>query len=261
VVTLRTPVNEELRAALDAKLLEGRTVLLTGAAGGIGRAVADALSRSGATVVAVDLPGSPLANVVDEIRLGGREAYGFEADVAQAGSLDGRLAQFTRLYGVVNCAGLWNPEPFDEINDESLQETLLGNLITTFQVCKTVVPLLTEQGAGSIVNFSSTAGEYGSIRPAAHYAAAKAGVIGLTKSLAREVAPFNVRVNAISPGPIDTLALGAETPEARAAAAERTLFKRLGQPEDIAGGCIFLLSPLSSFVTGHVLRVNGGSLL
>jgi NAD(P)-dependent dehydrogenase (short-subunit alcohol dehydrogenase family) len=119
-----------------------------------------------------------------------------------------------------------------------------------------------ERRRGSIVNFASTAGEYGSIAPAAHYAAAKAGVIGLTKSLAREVSPSGVRVNALSPGPIDTPALlGEASAEARATTLARTLFGRLGDPLEIAGACAFLLSPLSSFMTGTVLQVNGGSLL
>ena len=117
------------------------------------------------------------------------------------------------------------------------------------------------RGSGSVVNFASTAGEYGSIRAAAHYAAAKGGVIALTKSLAREVSPAGVRVNAVSPGPTDTPALLAATPEQRAVAGSRTLFGRLGQPHEIAGACVFLLSPLSTFVTGTVLQVNGGALL
>ena len=117
------------------------------------------------------------------------------------------------------------------------------------------------RGRGSIVNFASTAGEYGSIRPAAHYAAAKGAVIALTKSLAREASPHGVRVNAISPGPTDTVALLAATPEQKAAAGARTLFGRLGRPEEIAAGCVYLFSDMSSFVTGTVLQVNGGSLL
>src|SRR5262249_58742835 len=102
------------------------------------------------------------------------------------------------------------------------------------------------------------AGEHGSCRPAVHYAAAKAGVIGLTLSLAREVAPAGVRVNAVSPGPTDTVALQAATPEARAAAGARTLFGRLGKPHEIAGACVFLLSPRPTFLTAPVLPVGGG---
>jgi NAD(P)-dependent dehydrogenase (short-subunit alcohol dehydrogenase family) len=114
---------------------------------------------------------------------------------------------------------------------------------------------------GSIVNFSSTAGEYGSIRPSAAYAAAKGGVIALTKSLAREVSPAQVRVNCISPGPIDTPGLKAASDDDRAIAASRTLLGRLGTVHEIARSVVYLLSDDAAFVTGEVLRVNGGSLL
>ena len=132
---------------------------------------------------------------------------------------------------------------------------------TAFVACRAVLPAMIARGSGSIVNFASTAGEYGSISPAAHYAAAKGGVIAMTKSLAREASPHGVRVNAVSPGPTDTVALGAATPEQKAAVGARTLFNRLGRPEEIAASCVYLLSDMSSFVTGTVLQVNGGSLL
>jgi NAD(P)-dependent dehydrogenase (short-subunit alcohol dehydrogenase family) len=135
------------------------------------------------------------------------------------------------------------------------------NLLTALVASRAVLPAMLEVGSGAIVNFASTAGEYGSIRPAAAYAAAKAGVIGFTKSLAREVSPLGVRVNAISPGPIDTPALKAVTEAERAKASARTLLGRLGQPHDIAQGVLYLASDESSFVTGTVLQVNGGSLL
>jgi NAD(P)-dependent dehydrogenase (short-subunit alcohol dehydrogenase family) len=118
-----------------------------------------------------------------------------------------------------------------------------------------------ERGSGSIINFASTAGEYGSIRPSAAYAAAKGAVIAFTKSLAREVSPAGIRANCVSPGPIDTPMLQAATPEQRAIAASRTLLGRLGTPDDIAQAVRYLASDESSFITGDVLRVNGGSLL
>ena len=156
---------------------------------------------------------------------------------------------------------MWAPLSYDAVTPEAFDETVRANLETAFVTCRTVLPGMTARGSGSVVNFASTAGEYGSIRAAAHYAAAKGGVIAMTKSLAREVSPSGVRINAVSPGPIDTPGLLAATPEARAVAASRTLFDRLGRPHEIAGACVFLLSPLSTFVTGTVLQVNGGSLL
>jgi NAD(P)-dependent dehydrogenase (short-subunit alcohol dehydrogenase family) len=136
-----------------------------------------------------------------------------------------------------------------------------ANVTTAFVACRSVLPTMIARGSGSIVNFASTAGEYGSISPGSHYAAAKGAVIAMTKSLAREASPHGVRVNAISPGPTDTVALGAATPEQRAMVGARTLFNRLGRPEEIAASCVYLLSGMSSFVTGTVLQVNGGSRL
>jgi NAD(P)-dependent dehydrogenase (short-subunit alcohol dehydrogenase family) len=138
---------------------------------------------------------------------------------------------------------------------------LTANLLSAIASCRAVLPGMLERARGAVVNFASTAGEYGSIRPSAVYAAAKGGVIAFTKSLAREVSPCNVRVNCISPGPIDTPALQAASPEDRVATAARTLLGRIGTPRDIANGVLYLVSDESSFVTGTVLQVNGGSLL
>ena len=138
---------------------------------------------------------------------------------------------------------------------------ILCNLLTAMSACHVVLPLMMQRGEGSIVNFASTAGEFGSVRPSAAYAAAKGGVIALTKSLAREFSPFGIRVNAVSPGPVDTPALKVASEEARRQAAARTLLGRLGDPADIASSVVYLAGDASRFVTGTVLQVNGGSLL
>jgi NAD(P)-dependent dehydrogenase (short-subunit alcohol dehydrogenase family) len=120
---------------------------------------------------------------------------------------------------------------------------------------------MVQRGGGAVINFASTAGEYGSIRPAAHYAAAKGGNIAKTKSLAREVSPHGVRVNVISPGPVDTRMLAPVDEAQRAEIAARTLFDRLGTPEDLAAAALYLSCDDARWVTGEVLRVNGGALL
>jgi NAD(P)-dependent dehydrogenase (short-subunit alcohol dehydrogenase family) len=243
-------------------LLEGRTVILTGAAGGIGRHIAGALVEEGARVGLTDI--SPEA--LDAVARGLPAATVAEAfDGADAGS----FASFRQrvesdlgpVDGLVNCAGWWQPRPFDEISLAELNAMWAANTVTAFVACQSVLPGMIARGSGSVVNFASTAGEYGSISPAAHYAAAKAAVIGMTKSLAREASPHGVRINAISPGPTDTVALGAATPEQKKIVGARMLLNRLGRPDEIAGGCLYLLSDLSTFVTGTVLQVNGGSLL
>jgi NAD(P)-dependent dehydrogenase (short-subunit alcohol dehydrogenase family) len=253
--------EEQAFAAVGGRpLLEGQTVVLTGATGGIGRILARMLATAGARLAVADVSSQAVKTLASELA-----CYGEAVDVSswQAFAAFSRRAEaeLGPLDGLVNCAGLWKPRPYDEIDEDTWAETLAGNLETTFAACRAVLPGMVARRKGSVVNFASTAGEYGSIRPAAHYAAAKGGVIALTKSLAREVSPHGVRVNAVSPGPTDTPALGAATPEQRAAAGSRTLFGRLGYPHEIGGACVFLLSPLSTFVTGHVLGVNGGSLL
>jgi NAD(P)-dependent dehydrogenase (short-subunit alcohol dehydrogenase family) len=246
-------------------LLDGKTVILTGAAGGIGRHLAAALADAGARVALTDLPGEGLDAVEHQLAGDGTTvvADGFDgADPARfAGFLERVHEELGPVDGLVTCAGFWQPKPFAEISLDELAAMLRANLVTTFVSCQAVLPEMIERGAGAIVNFASTAGEYGSISPGSHYAAAKGGVIALTKSLAREASPHGVRVNAVSPGPTDTVALGAATPEQKATVGARTLLNRLGRPEEISASCIYLLSSMAAFVTGHVHQVNGGSLL
>jgi len=260
------PVLEDMLTLVrGTPLLEGHTVILTGAGGGIGRTIARILAAAGSRLAVTDLHSELLAPVLEALRDEGGDAMaeGLRAQDQEAFATFHRQVEHELgpVDGLVNCAGFWAPRPYDEVDPQALVETIEGNLGTAFAGCLAVLPGMVARGRGSVVNFASTAGEYGSITPAAHYAAAKGGVIALTKSLAREVGPAGVRVNAVSPGPIDTPALGAATPEQRAAVGARTLFGRIGRPEEIAGACVFLLSDLSSFVTGHVLGVNGGSLL
>jgi NAD(P)-dependent dehydrogenase (short-subunit alcohol dehydrogenase family) len=243
-------------------LLEDRTVLVTGAAGGIGRVVSRVLADAAARLVLIDRPG----DAIDELA----ETLGKRADVRsvdatskdQMGSLVKEIEDgLGPIDGLVNCAGLWEVVPWHEVDDDHWAAVLDSNLRSAFICCQSVLPGMVSRRQGSIVNFASTAGEYGSISPSAHYAAAKGGVIALTKSLAREVGEFNVRVNAISPGPTDTVALGAVSAEDKARVGQRTLLGRLAEPEEMAYGVLYLVGPLSTFVTGHILRVNGGSLL
>jgi NAD(P)-dependent dehydrogenase (short-subunit alcohol dehydrogenase family) len=248
-----------------APLLAGSTIVMTGAAGGIGATLARLLAAAGAKVALTDLREEAIAPLAAALREDGSEVHARAIDASDHAAFAAFAAEAEAelgpIDGLVNCAGLFEVRDFTALDEQDWARALTANLGTAAAGCHAVLPGMLERGSGSIVNVASTAGEYGSIRPAAHYAAAKGGIIALTKSLAREAAVANVRVNAVSPGPTETPALDAASPEQKAAAGARTLFNRLGRPEEIAAGCVFLLSPLSTFITGHVLRVNGGSLL
>jgi NAD(P)-dependent dehydrogenase (short-subunit alcohol dehydrogenase family) len=243
--------------------LAGQTIILTGAAGGIGRWISEALCAAGANPLLLDLPGDSLLALEQLVH--GTTAEVRAADVSDRDTVVELVRELERergaIDGLVNCAGLWQVRAWHDIDDRAWENVLNANLKSAFVCCQTVLPGMVGRGGGAVVNFASTAGEYGSISPAAHYAAAKAAVIGLTKSLAREVGPYGVRVNAVSPGPTDTAALAVNTDEQKAKVEARTLLGRLGQPNEIADAVIYLVGPMSTFVTGHVLRVNGGALL
>ena len=232
----------------------GHTAVVVGAAGAIGQEVCAALHAKGWDVVGFDRDEGKLADgtavhacdatSIDDVR----SAFDNHVDAAATAAL-------------VNVAGRFEIVDFVESDVDHWMRMLAANLVTAMTTTRVVLPVWLERGSGVIVNFASTAGEYGSIRPSAAYAAAKGGVIAFTKSLAREVSPFGLRVNAVSPGPVETAQLQAATPAARGEASARTLLGRLGQPHDIAAAVAYLVSDDAAWVTGEVLRVNGGSLL
>jgi 3-oxoacyl-[acyl-carrier protein] reductase len=247
--------------------LDGSVVMVSGAAGGIGAEVVRHLLNDGARVLAGDRTGSQLADAVRPTVASqeGQNLCFFEGDLADPSIsrafAERALEQFRRIDALVNVAGYWRTRPFLEVTPADFDQMIDANLKTAFYASQAVAPRMLAQGSGSIVHFASTAGEYGSIAPGSHYAAAKGALIALTKSMARELSPGGVRVNAISPGPIDTGALSGGAVIDREVVAKRTLFGRLGTPDDIADAVVFLVSPMSSFITGQVLGVNGGSRL
>lgn len=238
----------------------GKSVLVTGAGGAIGTELCRLLLAEGAEVLGVDRTDGGMPGLRD-LNPDGRFAFTV-ADVvdprAMAELAESRSGGFD---GLVNVAGYFVIQDFLGSTTDDWQQMVDANLFTAMSASKAVLPSMIARGRGSIVNFASTAGEYGSIRPSAAYAAAKGGVIAFTKSLAREVAPQGVRVNCVSPGPVDTTMFSAGGKTDRTEAASRTLIGRMGTPTDLALACVYLLSDESSYVVGEVLRVNGGSLI
>jgi NAD(P)-dependent dehydrogenase (short-subunit alcohol dehydrogenase family) len=235
--------------------LTGRVVMVSGSSGGIGRAVVTALREAGARLSLCDV--NKTQAEADDLVHSGDLGLAATTDAWTAGTLE----HFGQVDALVNVAGIWRSGDFTTVDSAQLAEVMSANFLSAWNATQSVVPHMVERGTGSIVSFASTAGQFGSIRPAAHYAASKGAIIAMTKSLARELSPCGIRVNAISPGPVDTMAAGSGVALDSDEVAQRTLLRRAGRPEEIAQGVLYLVSDASSFQTGSVLNVNGGSLL
>ena len=248
--------------------LQDRVIIVTGGAHGIGRTYCEGLAREGARVVIADLDPEGAEAVVKALGSEGKDALAVLADVSQPQATE-RMAQaaierFGRIDGLINNAALFQRPamsrvPFDQIPVEEWDRLMAVNLRGVFLCCRAVVPYMKQQGHGKIVNISSGTVFHGSPM-AAHYVASKAGVIGLTRSLARELGEYNINVNAIAPGL--TLSME-EVSEARMTQNQQRVqaraLKRTEVPQDLVGTVVFLCSSESDFMTGQTLVVDGGA--
>jgi len=249
--------------------LGGKAALVTGAGSGIGQAVALELARQGVKVAAADVDAASAEATVKQARDVGAEGVPLAVDVSRSAEVARGVAAAEAALGpldyLVNVAGIFEESPAIQISDEQWARMLAVHLNGTFYCCRAVVPGMSARGSGAIVNITSLHALRGQPN-AAHYSAAKAGIIGFTKALAREVASRGVRVNAVAPGPIDTPlwrhgATGSAL-EARKRDRARVIpLGRLGEAAEVADAVLFLLSPASRYATGHVLSVNGGELM
>ena len=242
--------------------LEGRTALVTGASRGIGRAIALRLAEEGCDV-GVNLISSSKAaeEVAGVIRGMGRRAIVLQADVAKADEVEGMVRLATEDLGpidiLVNNAGIHQHLKSWEMSPEDSQRVIDVNLTGTYLLSTALGPSMAERGWGRIVNISSVVAMCGTDHEA-HYAASKAGLHGLTKSLALELSPRGVTVNAIAPGWIRTDMTADITPEEMEEALEEVPLGRMGEPGEIASVVAYLASPEAGYVTGQVIHVNGG---
>lgn len=236
--------------------LAGRTVVVTGATGGMGVASARALADEGAHVGIADINAHAVDAVAEEVK-GTPLVLDVTSPEDVKRVVDGFAAERGSIHGLVNFAGIVDPRRLDEIDPESWSRVFDVNVRGTWLMCKAVIPHM--PSGGSIVNIGSRAGLVGGTTSGASYAASKAAVICLTKSLAKFAAAKGIRANVINPGCIETPMLEHFAPEVRAAMPGQAALGRLGTPEEIAGSVIFLVGGESSFMTGAQLNVNGGS--
>jgi len=233
--------------------LEGKTALVTGGSRGIGRAIAVELGRAGADVVVGFRTGREEAEAVAS-EIGGRAV---EADVSDPGSAKALVEEAGELDILVNNAGLTRDGVLARMTDDDWRTVLDTNLSSIFYTCRAAARPMMKRRAGAIVNISSIVGVHGNFGQT-NYAASKAGIIGFTKSLARELGSRNVRANVIAPGYVRSQLTDALPEGATAMMLENTPLGRLGNPEDVAGAVRFLCSDEAAFVTGAVLLVDGG---
>ena len=243
---------------------EKRTVVVTGAAKGIGAAIARAFADEGARVAALDIDAPGLETLARDVTAQGRDLFTSATDVTSAAqvqkAVDAIVARWGGIDVLVNNAGGFSVvRKTEEISDEEWDQILRFNLTSVFLCSRAVLPHMKRQQSGRIVNLSSVVGRAGAVLVTSHYAAAKAGVIGFTRHLAREVGPDGITVNAVAPGTTATERVAAlRSAEDNQKIAAAVPLRRLGAPEEIAAAVLFLASDAARYVTGACLDVNGG---
>ena len=241
--------------------LGGKVALVTGAAQGIGRAIALLLAQKGADIVVSDINLEKAEEMAKEIEALGRKAMAIKVDVANTNDVERMVEAILERFGqidiLVNNAGIARDKLILRMTEEDWDSVLNVNLKGTFNCTKAVIKHMSKQRKGKIVNIASVVGEMGNVGQA-NYSASKAGVIGFTKTIAREFAQRGINVNAIAPGYIETPMTEALTEKVKEELRRMIPMERLGRPEDVAQAVLFLVSEASSYITGQVLNVNGG---
>jgi len=245
--------------------LKDRVGIITGAARGIGKAIALTFVRDGVKVALVDVDQKQLEALKNEIEKRKGEVITISCDITKSSEVNGMVNQVQRAFGridiLVNNAGIIRRGTIETITEEDWDRVIEVNLKGTFNCCKAVVNIMKKQSYGKIVNVSSIAGKMGDITSAPGYGPSKAGVDALTKTLARQLAPYGINVNAVSPHAIETEMSAQWSEKRRREIIASIPLGRLGKPEDVAEAVLFLASDEASFITGEILDVNGGALM
>ncbi|HAL61432.1 MAG TPA: short-chain dehydrogenase [Chloroflexi bacterium] len=247
-------------------LFEKKVAIVTGAAQGIGKAIAMSLTDQGADMVVADLNIEKARRVAEQIaKEMGRRALAIKTDVADKQSVQAMVDRTTKEFGridiLVNNAGIIRRGSLETMTDQDWHDVIGTNLTGVYYCCRAVVPIMKVQGSGKIVNISSVASKTGDITSSPGYAPSKAGIDCLTKSLARELAPYGINVNGVAPHAIET-EMSAEWPEEKRKKVVSAIpLGRMGKPEEVAEVVAFLASEKASFITGEIIDVNGGFLM
>lgn len=242
-------------------LLEGKVALVTGATRGIGHAIALELGKAGAIVAGTATSAAGAQSISQGLATAGIQGAGFELNVTDAAQTDSVLTQITQQFGdvaiLVNNAGITRDNLLLRMKDDEWDDIFATNLKSVYRLSKAVMRGMMKARGGRIINIGSVVGSTGNPGQT-NYAAAKAGLIGFSKSLAREIGSRNITVNCVAPGFIDTDMTKALTDEQRKALVGQIPLGRLGQATDVAAAVIFLASPAAGYITGATLHVNGG---
>ncbi len=242
-------------------VLDGQVAIITGGGRGIGKATAQLFAQEGASVVIAELDETAGNAAVESIKAAGGKALFVQTNVATRSDAANMVAQTIEAFGkvdiLINNAGITRDKSLKKMSEEEFDQVIAVNLKGVFNCTKEVAPHMVEAGYGRIINAASIVGVYGNFGQT-NYAAAKAGVIGMTKTWMRELGPKGITVNAIAPGFIETDMIKTIPDEIIKGMVASTPVKRAGKPEDIAQAYLYLASDAASFVTGVVLHVDGG---
>ena len=233
----------------------GKAAIVTGAGAGIGKAIAEALAKAGAAVALNDLNPDRVESLTEELKAQGAQVVGFQGDISnrfQVSALIERARDaFGRIHFLINAAGIYKADTLQAIDEWDLRRQIEVNVIGTFFCVQLMSRVMADEGGGVIVNIASTAGHPNPIANGAAYITGKAGIIAMTKQAAHELAPHNIRVNAVCPANINE-------PDMPQVENPQNVLQRIGTPEEIADVVLFLCSDAARFITGQAINVDGG---